>query len=369
MRIKDGIETVTREVAQEYQQADVLVFPASVREVEGFAFQNNPNVAVVEFEEGVRAIGTCAFAGCTALRSVHLPQSLRAINGGAFRDCPSLQAVTFNEVTGEGDCIPLCAHVFDNCQVNADVIPQENKRRRVFHIRRIFDTVAREALFREWVDGYRNACGRLAAVENWCSADEYTLRFLIAARDNGIADIGQGATAMAGGAMQPENYGAYRNVAAAIAEAGRTGDWNNILRVLRETREEFFGLFHHPNNNHPWLVFNRIVAGLLPTYVVNVPDFNDLSHYGYGCLQGWGGIDHRNYQRESWFELSHEIRDTLSELLHPNDIFECGVFAWCLAERSNEGVRDNEERLPAFREAINSAMAVETRWFLDNVGR
>lgn len=368
MRVQDGIEVVTPEIAQAYRQAESLVFPSSVRTIESFCFRQFHNLTTVEFEEGVETIGTCAFQGCNALRSVRLPQSLHEFGqGGTFRDCSNLVEVTFNPVTGDGDCLPLRCFLFANCHhINGEVLQHENRLRRSFHLCRIFDRIAQEELFGEWVDGYRAACHRLAKVDDWRNADEGVLRFLVAERDNGITDIGEGATAMAGGAMRPENFRAYREIASAISEVGRTNDWDQILPILREKREQFFRLFRHANNAHPWLVFNRIVAGLLPSFVVNVADFEDLNNCVYGWLTQRQFMRNRDFQREEWFELSHEVRVALSSWLEPHDIFECGPFAWALAERNNDGMRDHDERIPMFRQVVDDALVIEEKWFARN---
>ena len=368
MAMRVDQEIVNRETAELYRQADTLEFSANVRTVESFGFQQFPNLTRIEFEEGVTAIGTCAFQGCNALRSVRLPQSLHEFGqGGAFRDCPNLVEVTFNTVTGNGDCIPENCRLFANSPVGDDILRQENRLRRGFHLRRIFDRIAQEELFQEWVSGYRLACQRLEHVADWRNAGEELLQTLV--RNNDVAFIGEGETAMPGGAMQPENYGEYREIAFAISEVGRTQDWNRILPILRAKRERFFGLFHHANNAHPWTAFNRIVAGLSPSLVVNVPRFEDLNDSVYSWLSQRRFIMRRQFQREEWFELSHEVRNALSDWLHPHDIFECGQFAWSLAERMNDGMRNNDARIPEFRQVVNQAIESEEAWFTQNANR
>ena len=171
---------------------------------------------------------------------------------------------------------------------------------------------------------------------------------------------------MIGGAMQGQNYGAYRKIASTLSELRNANDWPYVFRVAREQRDKFFELF---SERRPWVVFHRIVASLLPDYFVNVPDSDSL-----GVVYGWlsdrhfirRGMDMRN---EGWLELSHAVRVALSQYLTSGDIYECGTFAWSIAERYNTGERDNDERLPEYRQVVAQAMNNEEKWFVRNANR
>ena len=47
MRVQDGIEVVTPEIAQAYRQAESLVFPSSVRTIESFCFRQFHNLTTL----------------------------------------------------------------------------------------------------------------------------------------------------------------------------------------------------------------------------------------------------------------------------------------------------------------------------------
>ena len=365
MRIRDGVTDVTIEIAEEYRHADELVFPASVRTVDAFTFQDAPNLIRVRFEDGIGSIGVCAFARCHELRSVQLPQSLNEIGDGAFRECINLHNVIFDQATDDSDYIRFGNNSFAQSGVDAEVIHDENKLRHGYHLKRLFATVKQTEIFNRWTNGYRKECQGFADV-NWGEANETCLRKLVADIVNGVAHVGQGETAMIGGAMQGQNYGAYRKIASTLSELRNANDWPYVFRVAREQRDKFFELF---SERRPWVVFHRIVASLLPDYFVNVPDSDSL-----GVVYGWlsdrhfirRGMDMRN---EGWLELSHAVRVALSQYLTSGDIYECGTFAWSIAERYNTGERDNDERLPEYRQVVAQAMNNEEKWFVRNANR
>ena len=74
-----------------------LVVPASVAEINNYAFQNCPDLTSVTIENGVKSIGWSTFAGCDNLTTVSVPASVSDINPSAFSGCGALTSLSLSD--------------------------------------------------------------------------------------------------------------------------------------------------------------------------------------------------------------------------------------------------------------------------------
>ena len=123
--------------------------PASVTEIEGYAFDNTPyltnfksNVsgsnfltvgdgiliaysgsdAVVNIPEGVKKIGPGAFMNHKEITGICLPASLLEVGEDAFRGCTSLTSVT-----GGDNVVKICDRAYMNCPISTFYVPASVK--------------------------------------------------------------------------------------------------------------------------------------------------------------------------------------------------------------------------------------------------
>ena len=72
------------------ESSPVLTLPASLQQVEDYAFLNNTAIQQVVIPEGTTQIGQHAFEGCTGLKRVSIPAAVQKIGQGAFEGCTQL---------------------------------------------------------------------------------------------------------------------------------------------------------------------------------------------------------------------------------------------------------------------------------------
>ena len=72
------------------ETSPVLTLPASLQQVEDYAFLNNTAIQEVVIPEGTTQIGQHAFEGCTGLKRVSIPAAVQQIGQGAFEGCTQL---------------------------------------------------------------------------------------------------------------------------------------------------------------------------------------------------------------------------------------------------------------------------------------
>lgn len=71
--------------------------PASVENIERYAFGNNKNLKKVTFREGLINIGASTFSGCESIDSIVCPSTLRTIGNSGFEGCKNLKQLSLNE--------------------------------------------------------------------------------------------------------------------------------------------------------------------------------------------------------------------------------------------------------------------------------
>ena len=69
------------------ETSPVLTLPASLQQVEDYAFLNNTAIQEVVIPEGTTQIGQHAFDGCTGLTRIVIPATVRQIGQDAFAGC------------------------------------------------------------------------------------------------------------------------------------------------------------------------------------------------------------------------------------------------------------------------------------------
>jgi hypothetical protein len=78
------------------QQVTSITIPASVTEIDDWAFNGLTNLQTVIFEDGsqLQRIGIGAFYGCTSLQNIILPDGVEVIDNYAFMNCSALTSFT-----------------------------------------------------------------------------------------------------------------------------------------------------------------------------------------------------------------------------------------------------------------------------------
>ncbi len=78
-----------------FSSLEFVSIPASVEEIEAFAFRGNSALSTIELSEGVKTIGPHAFAS-TGLESIVIPSTVESLSSTAFRRTP-LRGITVAE--------------------------------------------------------------------------------------------------------------------------------------------------------------------------------------------------------------------------------------------------------------------------------
>lgn len=73
--------------------------PATVRDINEWAFRDQSRVFSVSLPEGLTQVQMYLFDGCTSLQSVSLPKSLKSIQYAAFKGCSSLASLSIPAAT------------------------------------------------------------------------------------------------------------------------------------------------------------------------------------------------------------------------------------------------------------------------------
>ena len=73
--------------------------PATVRDINEWAFRDQSRVLSVSLPEGLTQVQMYLFDGCTSLQSVSLPKSLKSIEYAAFKGCSSLASLSIPAAT------------------------------------------------------------------------------------------------------------------------------------------------------------------------------------------------------------------------------------------------------------------------------
>jgi hypothetical protein len=115
-----------------------VVFPATIEEIEGGAFEKNSRLNQIVFapDSIVRIIGHGAFNLCGSLESVSIPPSVQHLGAWCFKDCAKLATVT---LPFDGDLTIIDDSCFEGCDITGGlVIPPKVRevRDRAFRLNR-----------------------------------------------------------------------------------------------------------------------------------------------------------------------------------------------------------------------------------------
>lgn len=91
--------------------------PASVENIERYAFGNNKNLKKVTFREGLINIGASTFSGCESIDSIVCPSTLRTIGNSGFEGCKNLKQLSLNE-----GLVSIGYGAFSRCTGLTDII-------------------------------------------------------------------------------------------------------------------------------------------------------------------------------------------------------------------------------------------------------
>ena len=70
--------------------APVMEIPVDCTLISDSAFENNPTIETVSFQNPYTQLGTYSFSNCSSLSSLTLPAKLEVITESAFQDCTQL---------------------------------------------------------------------------------------------------------------------------------------------------------------------------------------------------------------------------------------------------------------------------------------
>lgn len=91
--------------------------PASVENINRYAFGSNKNLKKVTFREGLINIGTGVFSGCESIDSIVCPSTLRTIGNSGFEGCKNLKQLSLNE-----GLVSIEYGAFSRCTSLTDII-------------------------------------------------------------------------------------------------------------------------------------------------------------------------------------------------------------------------------------------------------
>lgn len=90
----DDTKTILR-VCSDSAIGDIAL-PASVTDIENYAFKNCSKITSLSFPENLINIGEYAFSGCDNITSISIPEKVAALGNGAFSGCSKLTTVSIN---------------------------------------------------------------------------------------------------------------------------------------------------------------------------------------------------------------------------------------------------------------------------------
>ena len=85
-----NVERIRKAAFSGCMSLKMIVFPASLRQIDYRAFCDCESLTELIIPEGVERIGERAFAGCKNIKHVTLPKSLKRIGEAIFEDCSEL---------------------------------------------------------------------------------------------------------------------------------------------------------------------------------------------------------------------------------------------------------------------------------------
>ena len=77
--------------------APVMEIPVDCTMISDSAFENNPTIETVSFQNPYTQLGTYSFSNCSSLSDLTLPTKLEVVTESAFQDCTQLQSLEIPE--------------------------------------------------------------------------------------------------------------------------------------------------------------------------------------------------------------------------------------------------------------------------------
>ena len=346
-----------------------VVLTGNVRTVGEFAFYRCPNLKELICQEGLETIGRCAFKECNDLERVVLPSTLKELNNGAFRGCPKLREIQFIE-GGVSNLTVGTTGVFMDCgdtETILRILNEECERRKANVLGEILKEMHRNPLFKQWHDDYQDAVAEFGGVLDWNNVNEDTLERLIHRDGNGIAYAGEGCMSNVVWERTRTDL-TYRSICSDIVACRSVEDY---LEMEKELRKAFLDLTQEPLDrrgrirHHPML-YNRMVCGLRPDFVVPIPECGAVNDI-YAWLRrnqftidvvpdGENGMD--------WFRKAASIRKCVLKYLRMIDRGDADmIIAWFIATLYKDyNARVQSQTAQFFRNLIEIAgLEIETR--------
>ena len=97
LKFTNGIERIARGAFQSCKEIESLEFPNSLTEIQDYAFEWCTAIREVKFENGIKHIGMCAFQGCKKIERLEFPSSLTEIQDYAFQGCTTIRELKFSD--------------------------------------------------------------------------------------------------------------------------------------------------------------------------------------------------------------------------------------------------------------------------------
>lgn len=97
LKFANGIERIARAAFRNCKKIEKLEFPTLLTEIQDYAFQGCTAVKELKFENGIKRIGMGAFQGCEKIESLEFPSSLTEIQDYAFQGCTTIRELKFGD--------------------------------------------------------------------------------------------------------------------------------------------------------------------------------------------------------------------------------------------------------------------------------
>jgi hypothetical protein len=344
---------------QETIEDGKLVLTGNVRTVGKFAFYKCQNLRELICEEGLETIGLCAFKECNELERVVLPSTLKELNNGAFRGCSKLREIQFIE-GGVSNLTVGTTGVFMDCgdtETILRILNEECERRKANVLGEILKAMHTDPLFSQWHKDYKEAIAQFSSVQDWNYVSEDTLERLIYTDGNGIAFAGKGCMSNEVWERTRANP-TYRSICSRIVECESVeqyleigNDLRNIfLEMTQELPDRRGQIKHHP------MLYNRMVCGLRPDFVVPIPDGTAVDNvYRWLAINRFSIDDVVNENNGmDWFRKAVSIRKCVLKYLKMiNKGDEDIIIAWFIATLYKDYVaRCKSQTAQFFRDLI-----------------
>ncbi len=110
VRLNKNLKTIKEEAFWGCTTLSEIAFPKSLQTVGNYVFSTCSNLSSVKFNEGLKTLGVSAFYGCENLTNITLPKTLQSIGNSAFYNCTGL-----TDLNMQGDETVVDAYAFYGC--------------------------------------------------------------------------------------------------------------------------------------------------------------------------------------------------------------------------------------------------------------